>query len=231
MRRNRWNKIRRGLEGGATGLVAGTLAAAAALVVAFPTSGGAATAAEIDVPGRIVLESWEPGGLPNDPNRCITVHFLEFGAVQGAGAYTAVVLNQVLSQNQTFTAGPTIFPGDSYTISAGAGKVHTFSAPGGSHRIILGADSSGQGCTTSPRFTLVSLKTTVANPPPRASFTSRVSDDNPLTIQLDGSGSTDDGQIASWEWAFGDGQAGSGEATSHTFQTLGDVPGDVDGDR
>jgi PKD repeat protein len=218
MQRMWWHGARRCLEGRVTGLAASVLAA---LVVAFPTSGGAATAAEIDVQGQIVLESWEPGNLPNDPNRCITVHFLEFPAVAGAGAYTAVVLNHVLNANQTFIAGPTFFPGDSYTVSVGGTNTHTFTAPGGSHRIVLGSDSSGQGCTTTPRFTLVSLTTTVVNPPPVPSFTWQASASDPLTIEVDASGSTDDESIASYAWSFGDGGSGSGQTTSHTFAAGG----------
>ena len=36
-------------------------------------------------------------------------------------------------------------------------------------------------------------------------------------VTLDGSGSTDDGSLVSWEWDFGDGAVGSGEMTTHTY--------------
>jgi hypothetical protein len=36
-------------------------------------------------------------------------------------------------------------------------------------------------------------------------------------VTFDGSGSTDDGTIESWDWNFGDGNVGSGEITTHTY--------------
>jgi hypothetical protein len=36
-------------------------------------------------------------------------------------------------------------------------------------------------------------------------------------VTLDGSGSTDDGTIIGWFWDFGDGAAGTGEMTTHTY--------------
>jgi len=36
-------------------------------------------------------------------------------------------------------------------------------------------------------------------------------------ISFDGSDSTDDGTIESWAWVFGDGETGTGETTSHTY--------------
>lgn len=126
-------------------------------VVATATAADCRQQSEIDVPGQVVLESWEPGDLPNDPNRCITVQFLEFPALADVTQYTAVVLNHVLGVNQTFRAAPP-WPMDPYTVSVGPTRTHTFVAPGGSHRMVLGSDSSGQGCNNSPRFTLVSLK-------------------------------------------------------------------------
>ncbi|MFN0154447.1 MAG: PKD domain-containing protein, partial [Gaiella sp.] len=207
-------------RGAKRGFVTAALAALAALVVAFPTAGGASTAAVIDVQGQIVLESWQPGGLPNDPNRCITVQFVEFAAVPGASDYTAVVLNHVLNTNQTFGASPP-YPDDSYTVTAGAGLTHTFMAPGGSHRMFLGSDSRGNGCTATQRFTLVSLQTTVENASPTAGFTWAESASDPLTIAFDGSSSTDDKAIESYVWDFGDGAVGSGSQTTHTYDASG----------
>lgn len=44
----------------------------------------------------------------------------------------------------------------------------------------------------------------------------------PLAVQFDGSGSTDpDGTIASYSWAFGDGQTATGAKVSHTYATAG----------
>ena len=191
-----------------------------ACVVLFPTATSAASV-DVDVPGATIgIESWAVPGLPNDPNRCITEHFVEFPDLPGAGVYTAVVLNQVLNANQTFHAGPSVFPDDERTISVG-GLIHVFRAPAGKHRIILGEDSSGSGCTSASRFSLVSMKATFDNPPPVASFTWAAQNDAPLTVDFDASGSTDDKGIASWNWDFGDGQTGSGETTSHPFAASG----------
>jgi Ca2+-binding RTX toxin-like protein len=200
----------------------GLLVLLVALLVVLPSSTGAAPAAAavIDVPARIVMDTWELPNPPVDPNRCVTVDFVEFDDVPGAGAYTAVVFNQALSANQTFTAGPTFFPGDAFTMSSGT-QTKTFFAPAGSHRIVLGWDSSGQGCRGAPRFSLVSMTTTVQNAPPVASFTWAESSSDPLTIAFDGTGSTDDERIDTWEWSFGDGQTGTGETTSHTYESAG----------
>lgn len=62
-----------------------------------------------------------------------------------------------------------------------------------------------------------SLATTGAlpNQPPVASFTSSQSG---LTVNVDGSGSTDpDGTVASYAWDFGDGSTATGATASHTY--------------
>lgn len=44
----------------------------------------------------------------------------------------------------------------------------------------------------------------------------------PVTVQFDGTGSTDpDGQIQSYAWSFGDGATGSGATTTHTYTVPG----------
>ena len=55
--------------------------------------------------------------------------------------------------------------------------------------------------------------------PPAASFTHS---ENELTVDLDGTGSTDtDGAVTSYAWDFGDGTTGSGSITEHTYLTGG----------
>ncbi len=57
------------------------------------------------------------------------------------------------------------------------------------------------------------------NSSPTASFTSSCSN---LTCSFDGSGSSDDGSIASWDWDFGDGSpAESGPTPQHTYSGNG----------
>ena len=64
----------------------------------------------------------------------------------------------------------------------------------------------------------------VANQPPTASFT--CSPENPPVgekITFNASSSSDpDGEIVSYEWDFGDGNAGSGEVVNHTYSNPGD---------
>jgi subtilisin family serine protease len=57
-----------------------------------------------------------------------------------------------------------------------------------------------------------------ANDPPNASFTHDCTD---LNCSFDGSGSTDDGTIAGYDWNFGDGNAGSGATVSHSYAPAG----------
>ena len=203
------------------GLTATLVAAIATLVVGFPTTGGAAATAVVDLTSQssIVVETWQVANLPNDPNRCVTPFFVEFPAVPGAQSYTAVIFNQILQTNQTFSAGPS-FPYDSYTLSVG-GQSKTFVSPGGRHRILVGENSSGSGCQTTPRFSVVSVTTNVANPPPVAAFTWKARAGASSTIDFDASSSTDDESIATYAWDFGDGSTSTGQAPSHPFASPG----------
>ena len=221
--RRRWKtRVSRWPASLAATLVAGIIT----LVVGFPTTGGAAATAVVDLTSQssIVVETWQVPNLPNDPNRCVTPFFVEFPNVPGAQSYTAVIFNQILQTNQTFPAGPS-FPYDSYTITI-AGQSKTFLAPGGRHRILVGENSSGSGCQTTPRFTLVSVSATTAteNLPPTARFTAKARSLAPLTIDFDGSSSSDDKGIASYAWKFGDGGTGTGEKPSHPYASGGIYP-------
>ncbi len=61
------------------------------------------------------------------------------------------------------------------------------------------------------------------NQPPIANSTgSPLQGEAPLTVDFDASGSSDaDGTIASFSWDFGDGDTGSGQTPSHTFESEG----------
>ena len=61
------------------------------------------------------------------------------------------------------------------------------------------------------------------NQPPIASSTGDpLQGEAPLTVDFDGTGSSDaDGAIASFAWDFGDGDTGSGQTPSHTFESEG----------
>lgn len=67
-------------------------------------------------------------------------------------------------------------------------------------------------------FLVKYVNLSTGNPLPVADFTYTEDD---LTIDFDGSGSTDDGSVVSWDWDFGDGNTGSGEFVSHTYAVLG----------
>jgi hypothetical protein len=136
-----------------------TLTALAALLAACAPSPVAAT--QIDVPGFLVIEEWEIPNPPVDPNRCITTFFVQFADVLGAGAYSVVIFNHILGQNQTFTTGPEFFPDDEYTVSNGPQQSITYTAPAGTHRVAVGQNSSGSGCQSAPRFDVVSITTDV----------------------------------------------------------------------
>jgi PKD repeat protein/aryl-phospho-beta-D-glucosidase BglC (GH1 family) len=67
--------------------------------------------------------------------------------------------------------------------------------------------------------TTVAGTTPPANTPPTASFTTSCTN---LTCSVDATGSSDaDGTIASYAWAFGDGQTGTGATSSRTYATAG----------
>ena len=85
------------------------------------------------------------------------------------------------------------------------GSTVSFSAPAQSITLLALAKS---GTVNQPPVAVVS-----ANP---ASGTA------PLAVSFSGSGSSDpDGNIASYQWNFGDGSNGSGVTTSHTYTTAG----------
>ena len=56
---------------------------------------------------------------------------------------------------------------------------------------------------------------------PIAAFTSTPDSEDGLTVQFDASGSTDDGSITTYVWAFGDGSYGEGVTASHTYAAEG----------
>ena len=58
------------------------------------------------------------------------------------------------------------------------------------------------------------------NQDPIAGFTF-TQESGTLNIDFDGSSSTDDGTIVSWDWDFGDATTGTGETVSHTYDASG----------
>ena len=79
--------------------------------------------------------------------------------------------------------------------------------------VVLTASFALGGCTLLPHS---------MQPPHAVIRTSCDSGRAPLDVSFDGSGSTDDGTIATYEWDFGDGTAkASGPQCTHTFRTPG----------
>lgn len=61
-----------------------------------------------------------------------------------------------------------------------------------------------------------------SDPAPIAKFTSTIDATDPNLVSFDASSSSDNGQIESYQWDFGDGQTGSGVHTQHRYQDSGD---------
>jgi PKD repeat protein len=101
-----------------------------------------------------------------------------------------------VSVSHTYTLSGTFYP--SLTVYDSAGLSNQITTP-----VIIGA-----GQTT--------------NQPPTSSFTATPGyGASPLTVSLDGSGSSDpDGSIKSYLWSFGDGTTATGISTQHTFTDI-----------
>jgi PKD repeat protein len=66
------------------------------------------------------------------------------------------------------------------------------------------------------------VQATAGQPPVAALSAAPTSGTAPLTVNFSAAGSTDpDGSIVAYAWNFGDGTAGSGASTSHTYQQAG----------
>ncbi len=61
-------------------------------------------------------------------------------------------------------------------------------------------------------------------PPEAVIMADNLSGDLPLTVLFDGSASTDDGEIISWFWDFGDGDTLSGAVVEHIYKVEGVFP-------
>ena len=86
---------------------------------------------------------------------------------------------------------------------------------GGTGGDIVADTTDGCGLPASYR-----IDVTVESPfaSPTAAFSNAATG---LTVDFDGSASSDDGSIISWDWDFGDGAAGSGESVRHTYDSSG----------
>jgi len=88
---------------------------------------------------------------------------------------------------------------------------HTYDSDGSYNVTLLVTDNEG---ATDSATRAVTVSGPSVNVPPTASFTFNCTD---LFCNFDGSGSSDDGTIVSYGWAFGDDATGSGQTTSHAY--------------
>lgn len=81
--------------------------------------------------------------------------------------------------------------------------------------------AAGTKLKTGAEVTIVVSTGESANTPPVASFTAPPTGRTGKSIDVDATGSTDDGKISKYYWEFGDGATGSGVTSSHTYTTPG----------
>lgn len=98
---------------------------------------------------------------------------------------------------------------------------HTFTSPG-NYTVQLEV-SDDLGATDRETLTIAVTSPTALNTPPTAVISSSAGlGAAPLTVNFDGSDSTDsDGTIVQYQWDMGDGSTASGPQSSHTYITPG----------
>ena len=119
--------------------------------------------------------------------------------------------NQIASYSWDF--------GDNSTTASGITTIHNYQAAGTYTAVLTVTDNAGQTAQASTDI-IVKAVTDLA---PVASFTmDATTGDAPFTANFDASTSSDDNNIASYSWNFGDGNAtASGVNTSYVYSTEG----------
>ena len=103
------------------------------------------------------------------------------------------------------------------TTGSGVNVSHTYSATGTYVAVLTVTDNSGLTDTDQ-----VTISVGVDSAPTAAMTATPTSGTAPLTVNFDGSGSSDpEGPIASYAWAFGDGATATGVTTSHIYNAAG----------
>lgn len=105
--------------------------------------------------------------------------------------------------------------GDGAT-GTGSSVSHSF-AIAGTYSVTLTV-TDNQGAVSAPVTKSVTVTAPPVNQAPVAAFTFSCQS---LSCSFDGTGSTDDGSVTGWSWAFGDGSTGTGSIISHAFATAG----------
>jgi len=104
--------------------------------------------------------------------------------------------------------------GDGNTAS-GETPSHTYTDPGDYSVELTVTDDAGNSNTDSVSVTVVDVTNPVADAGPDRTV------DEDTTLSFDGSGSTDNSKITSYEWAFGDGNTATGKTPSNTYNDPG----------
>ena len=109
---------------------------------------------------------------------------------------------------------------DGSTTDSGSIVTHTYPNEGTYSVTLTVTDNEGAQNTSAP---IIIEVTSVSNNPPVAVATAdTINGPAPLTVSFSGSGSTDDGEIVTYFWHFGDeSTTGSGAITAHTYPNKG----------
>jgi hypothetical protein len=93
----------------------------------------------------------------------------------------------------------------------------------GSYDVVLTVTDDGGLTSTASQTVSVESVAQASDAPPKALFSMSTSSGTaPLTVTLDASASSDDGQISRYEWNFGDGSAtASGRTAMHVYDEVG----------
>lgn len=123
--------------------------------------------------------------------------------------------------NVITSANPLDALGASFTTTLAAPGSYFVSVRGTGEGVPLNTGYSTYGSLG--QYDLVGSYTASTNVPPQAVITApTLTGTAPLTVSFSGASSTDsDGNIASWNWTFGDGGTGSGGAVNHVYSTPG----------
>lgn len=184
---------------------------ALALFLPSPTSTGAAN---VPVGAQIyILSAPQPNPPPSDQERCLGVAILEWTELPGAISYS-FELTDTLGFWGNFEALPP------YPETIVYGWFSRTVTPG-NHQMMLAGYSTPKGCgdaeTQVDRFELI--RSDAVLPGPNAEFTFQADSTNPLQVHFDASLSLGEG--LTYQWDFGDGQSGTGQAPSHTYSAAG----------